>query len=30
MRYLNGRIYEPKLDVPAYDKWEAENSTIIS
>lgn len=28
MGYLNGKIQEPKLDYPAYDKWEAENSTI--
>jgi hypothetical protein len=30
MGYLNGKIQEPKLDDPTYDKWEAENSTIMS
>jgi hypothetical protein len=30
MGHLNGKIQEPKLDHSTYDKWEAENSTIIS
>jgi hypothetical protein len=30
MRYLNGRIQEPKPNDPTYDKWEAENSTVMS
>jgi hypothetical protein len=30
MRYLNGRIQEPQPNDPAYDKWEAENSTVMS
>jgi hypothetical protein len=30
MGYLNDRFQEPELDDLAYDKWEAENSTIIS
>lgn len=30
MRYLNGKIPEPDLDYPTYDKCEAENSTIMS
>jgi hypothetical protein len=29
MRHLNGKIQEPKFD-PVYDKWEAENATIMS
>jgi hypothetical protein len=30
MRHLNGKIQEPKSNDPTYDKWEAENSTIMS
>lgn len=30
MGHLNGKIQEPKLNDSTYDKWEAENSTIIS
>lgn len=30
MGYLTGKIQEPKLDYPSYDKWKAENSTITS
>lgn len=25
MGYLHAKIQEPKLDYPAYDKWEAKN-----
>jgi hypothetical protein len=28
MRYLNGKIQEP-IDNTTYDKWEAENFTIM-
>jgi len=27
---LNGRIQERKPNDPTYDKWEAENSTVMS
>lgn len=30
MGYLNGRIQEPQPNDPAYDKWEVENSTVMS
>lgn len=30
MGYWNRKIQEPRLDDPAYDKLEAENSTIMS
>jgi hypothetical protein len=30
MGYLNGRIQEQQPNDPTYDKWEAENSTIMS
>jgi hypothetical protein len=30
MGYLNGKVFEPRLDDPSYDKWEAENSIITS
>jgi hypothetical protein len=30
MGYLNGRIQERKPNDPTYDKWEAENSTVMS
>ncbi len=30
MGYLNGKIQEPKPNDPTYDKWEAENSTVMS
>lgn len=30
MGYLNRKIIEPPLDGPTYDKWEAENSIIMS
>jgi hypothetical protein len=28
--FLNGKIQEPQPNDPAYDKWEAENSTVMS
>jgi hypothetical protein len=30
MGYLNQQVSEPGLDDPSYDKWEAENSMIMS
>jgi hypothetical protein len=30
MGHLNGKIQEPKLDDPTYDKLEVENYTIMS
>lgn len=30
MGYLNGKITEPLETDPTYDKWEAENSTVMS
>ena len=30
MGYLNGKITEPLETDPIYDRWEAENSTVMS
>lgn len=30
MGYLNGKVSEPKLDDPSYDKWEVKNLMNMS